>query len=463
VAARRRARVRDGEELIRIDASMTPIAELLNATVTSVEVDALPEGISLGLSSPRPGSRGVLPFAFLLEGFLAAEADVVDHLEVRFGQRKLREVPVGPVVEMGDELAETGGKGLRVSRFSALVGTVRLPRSFKLNLRVVLASNERLHLCEIAGTRAALSLPAGTTPRLSPLMVTSLGRTGTTWLMRLLSEHPELVMNARYPFEARLQRYWVHWLQIMAEPANHRESSHPETFPTQHWSVGANPFFTAEVAKEDPALAQQLSGEHVIALAGFAHQATETYYLSCMTRFGHPNARFFVEKHVPDMTPRLVWELYPGAKEIILVRDPRDMLASILAFNEKRGSSGFGRDRVETDTDFVRQLASGVSGLMQNWRSRREQAHLLRYEDLLTAPEKTLRETFEYVGIDASADMVQRVLRQASAPDAALAFHMTSRDQGASIGRWKRDLRADVQALCSEEFGPALAEFGYEG
>ena len=111
----------------------------------------------------------------------------------------------------------------------------------------------------------------------------------------------------------------------------------------------------------------------------------------------------------------------------------------------------------------MRQLAPTVSVLMENWQSRSEQAHLVRYEDLLTTPEKTLREIFEYVGVDSSADMVQRVLRQASAPDAALAFHMTSSDQGASIGRWKRDLGADVQALCSEEFGPALAEFGYEG
>jgi len=449
--------------LIRIGRPVPRASELPNpqeAKITSVDVEGLPEGISLEISSPRPGSRGVFAFAFLLEGRLTAAADV-DHLEVWVGQRKLREVPVKLVTEHRDGLRRKPRRGHSVYQFSALVGTLRLPRSFKLNLRVVLASSERFDVCEIDGTRAALSLPAGTAVQLSPLMVTSLGRTGTTWLMRLLSEHPELVMDARYPFEARQQRYWMHWLQIMAEPANHRESSHPDNFHAQHWSVGANPYFTAAVAKEDPALAEKLAGEQVIDLAGSAHRAVETYYLSCAARFGHPNARFSVEKHGPDAIPRLLWELYPGAKEIFLARDPRDMLASMLAFNEKRGTSKFGRDRVETDTDFVRQLAPTVSGLMQNWRSRRERAHLVRYEDLVTTPEKTLRETFEYVGVDASADMVQNVLRRASAPDPKLAFHMTSRDQDASIGRWKRDLPADVQALCNEEFGPALVEFGY--
>jgi hypothetical protein len=137
------------------------------------------------------------------------------------------------------------------------------------------------------------------------------------------------------------------------------------------------------------------------------------------------------------------------------------MLASMLAFNEKRGSDGFGREWVETDADFVRQLGRSVSTLVANWRTRREQAHLVRYEDLLTRPEDVLREAFDYVGIDASTDTVQRILRKASGRDSALASHQTSSDQGASMGRWERDLPAEIQTLCGEEFGPALLEFGY--
>ncbi len=85
----------------------------------------------------------------------------------------------------------------------------------------------------------------------------------------------------------------------------------------------------------------------------------------------------------------------------------------------------------------------------------------MRYEDLLTTPEGVLQEAFEYVGIDSSAETVQRILRKASGRDSALASHQTSSDQGASMGRWERDLSSEIQALCSEEFGPALDEFGY--
>jgi hypothetical protein len=401
-----------------------------------------------------------MPFAFLLEGLLTTDSDV-DHVEIWIGEKKLREAPVELLAQHGEEPAPEPDQNLRVYAFSALVGTVRLPRSFSLTLQVVLASQARFPVGAIAGTRPALALPPGTTPRLSPLMVTSLGRTGTTWQMRLLSKHPELVLYERYPFELRPRAYWMHWLQVMAEPANHRESTPLTGFHAQQWSVGANPFVGSRMAREAPELAQHLAGEHVVALAGFAHQSVETFYLACMERFDRPNARFAVEKGLPGPVPQLLWELYPGAKEIILVRDPRDMLASMLAFNKKRGTDDFGRRRVETDEDFVRQLGRGVSNLLNNWRARRERAHLVRYEDLLTKPEDVLRESFDYLGIDASAAMVQRVLQEASEPDAELAFHMTSRDPRASIGRWERDLPGDVQALCAEEFGPALTEFGY--
>ena len=41
-----------------------------------------------------------------------------------------------------------------------------------------------------------------------------------------------------------------------------------------------------------------------------------------------------------------MWELYPRAREVILVRDFRDMVSSMFAFNAKRGFQGFRRGSV---------------------------------------------------------------------------------------------------------------------
>jgi hypothetical protein len=41
--------------------------------------------------------------------------------------------------------------------------------------------------------------------------------------------------------------------------------------------------------------------------------------------------------------PRIARDLYPRANEIFLVRDFRDLICLVLAFNEKRGTVEFGR------------------------------------------------------------------------------------------------------------------------
>ena len=52
-------------------------------------------------------------------------------------------------------------------------------------------------------------------------------------------------------------------------------------------------------------------------------------------------------------------ELYPDSREVFLVRDFRDMVSSILAFNAKRGARGFGRAAAETDAGYVTAWSDG--------------------------------------------------------------------------------------------------------
>ena len=64
-------------------------------------------------------------------------------------------------------------------------------------------------------------------------------------------------------------------------------------------------------------------------------------------------------------------ELYPDGREIFLVRDFRDMLCSIRAFNEKRGSAAFGLDGPGAEEAYVVEvLAPSVKNLLDEWRDR---------------------------------------------------------------------------------------------
>ena len=117
----------------------------------------------------------------------------------------------------------------------------------------------------------------------------------------------------------------------------------------------------------------------------------------------------------------------------------------------------------ETEDEWFRYLRAELSGLLENWRERREDAHLVRYEDLIVDPEATLAALFSYLGLDGGAGTVRRALEDAhrTSPQAQ-AFHQTSTSVPASIGRWKRDLSPELKTLSARAFDDILLEFGYE-
>jgi hypothetical protein len=173
------------------------------------------------------------------------------------------------------------------------------------------------------------------------------------------------------------------------------------------------------------------------------------------------DAVFFAEKY-PLRTAALARELYPDAREIFLVRDFRDMIASILAFNAKRGVQGFGRAGAAGDRDFVLRLGDWADALVRAWERRSERAHLLRYEELVTTPRESARDLLAHLGLGAGDGLLDAMVGALDADLPALADHATAADPRASIGRWRRDLEPELAEACEEAFGGALEAFGYE-
>ena len=124
------------------------------------------------------------------------------------------------------------------------------------------------------------------------------------------------------------------------------------------------------------------------------------------------------------------------------MRDFRDMLCSIRAFNEKRGTSAFGLEGEGAEVGYVQDmLAPSVDSLLHEWRSRADRAHLVRYEDLITAPQDTLAGVLDHAGLDASGGRVEEMLSDASDQIPGMADHATATGgPAASIGRWRGEL-----------------------
>lgn len=146
----------------------------------------------------------------------------------------------------------------------------------------------------------------------------------------------------------------------------------PKAFRESLYVVGHNPFYHGHLA-DTPETGLWLGRCYLERVAALVHEAVEGFYRRLAASQGLAAPRYFAEKCLPGHIPLLTHELYPEARAIFLVRDFRDMVCSVLAFNRKRGFQAFDRERVETDEECVRVVRHRVAKLYEQWRDRQVQ------------------------------------------------------------------------------------------
>jgi hypothetical protein len=315
-------------------------------------------------------------------------------------------------------------------------------------------------------------------PTLQPLLLTGLGRSGGTWMMSMLRAHPQIVVFPEFPYEVKMAAYWLHMLTVLSAPAN-RSNSADHSFEHDPAWVGHNPYHNARSLHGSP-LGEWLGRAYVERLAEFCQRSIDDCYLTIAKHEGKEVERgdgnrsrgsqvpvFFAEKMGPTRISNAAWELFPGTREVFLVRDFRDMACSVFAFDRKRGFFGFGRTEDQSDESYLESLRLQVRDLTLSWRRRKDAAHLVRYEDLVFHPRETMTGVLSYLGMDSSGGVVDRIIEEGSGGAhggdkvSSIAGHRTTPDPVASVGRWRLDLDDALRARYEEAFGEFLEEFGY--
>ena len=174
-------------------------------------------------------------------------------------------------------------------------------------------------------------------------------------LVHLLGAHPAVVAYRPFRTEPRVASYWIGVLRALSEPASYRRQIlQAQNLHDPTWWLGREGRLPRRTL--DREFQDWLGSDAVESLAELCRSRIDAVYSRIADLFDRPDATYFTEKFQPDAVPELVWELYPNAREIVLVRDFRDMLCSMLAFNAKRGIQGFGRQRADSDSEFVEEI-----------------------------------------------------------------------------------------------------------
>ena len=342
--------------------------------------------------------------------------------------------------------------------FYALQSVLTLPPSHEIEVRALLDTGRHEPIGSIVAERAPLA--TGYRPRRRPILITTFGRTGSMLLMRLLVSHPEVLSFKPHRFEQRIAGYWIDALLTLADPVSYLSGVAPQADADDRlWWLGNESSMPWPL--RDEAAQEWLGGDAVADLALIAQQRIDALYDRIAAGIGSTGEPYFAEKSNLRVSA-IAAELYPDGREVFLVRDFRDMVASVFAFNRKRGVTGFGRAKAGSDREYVERLAGWAAALARAWERRRGSAHLVRYEDLVREPAGALGALLGYLGVDARATTVDAMLAALQEDMPELREHRTTDSPQSSIGRWRADLEPDLRDACERAFAGPLALFGYE-
>ncbi len=342
--------------------------------------------------------------------------------------------------------------------FSVIFSVLGLPHDIELNIQLILADHTRI----LAGTiylRRLTTISCTYQPTMNPLMVTSLGRSGSTWLMRLLAEHPEIIIHRIYPYEAYHIKYWIRNIfRILSEPINYLSANSFDKL------FNLNIDWANHHLYHNPELQPWFNHTYIQQAADFCCQAIDSVYTQLaknQAEYHNNQPHYFAEKFGPSHVNLLLNELCPNTREIILVRDFRDMLCSSIAFSQKIGVSDFGLENTSNEAEIVAATQHRAQSLLTYWQQRKNQAYLLHYEDLVLKPVETLSKLLIYLGLTADNITIETLLARAAKNQTETQTHATTSSPANSIGRWQRDLPQTLQTACQQQLQTELTAFGY--
>ena len=162
----------------------------------------------------------------------------------------------------------------------------------------------------------------------------------------------------------------------------------------------------------------------------------------------------YIGDKMPDPAAALAWlRAYPATQALLLVRDPRDYVASARSY-ARRADIRAAYPHLEVPVDAMathwRNVYRGALDVASPERA-------IRYERLAADAPTVIREALAALGL-----AIEPACLAAATLDASFAGHATTPSVAASVGRWRRDLDAGETGVIRAICGDVAARYGYD-
>ena len=348
------------------------------------------------------------PFSLKLEGWALGRAGPPRRVRVV----AVEALPDGPplrrvLVATEPNVTQPGG-------FRTACSLIGVPPEFRLQVEAVFEGAPAVTIAHIEGRRRPID--TGFAPRFQPILVKTLGRAGSTWVTHVIGAHPQALAYRPFDFEPRVLDFWMEIVRTLSHPHSYAQAVDPDVDAERaRWWVGRRRSLGPLHLGADPPVERWLETKSVESLAGFAQRQVDGFYENVAAAADKAEALRFVERSHEWHEIVLARELYPDLRLVFLVRDMRDVLASRIAFVRKTGIAQFGLEPSTSEEEYVRGvMRTEVEDLYESWRALRDEAVLLRYEDLMSRRRRAC-ELFAHIGLAADAETVAQALERARA------------------------------------------------
>lgn len=412
----------------------------------------LPQITAFALESPQQADR-FAQHTFIIQGWVIGKQSRPQAIKIHcpaFSELLALCAVVIPRPEIAEHYPEQ--PAALNSGFLKVLSTIGLPETTELTVEVIFEDHSSAHIATINLHRQYLFHQYQ--PQLQLLSLTSLPRSGSTWLMHCLAQHPQIAVHREYPYEAHPAKFWLYnSFKSLVEPTNYLNANSEDNNFNLHLQWIGHYFYT------NPDYRQWFGEEYLQQVVEFCMQSVDTFYQKLASSSSR-STYYFAEKFGVGYVLRILQEIYPQGKEIVLVRDFRDIFCSMLVFTQQLNKSGFSVEANKALADNLQGIKNSASIMWAHYQNKQQTSYLLRYEDLLRSPITTLTQLFGYLELENNSDLIKKLLDTAQAT-MATEQHLTSQTVQKSIGRWQRELTPSLQRQLNPLLEIELRTFGY--
>ncbi len=304
-------------------------------------------------------------------------------------------------------------------------------------------------------------MPGTQDDSLTPLLIDGSGRDGTTLVMQLLGTATEVAFDHTYPYEQRYFSYLLYWSRLPLR----------EEWDKSLWSLDS--LAHMEELEERPLVGpvpwperSLISGNggkefwqetFEASWAAFSRRACE----AVKARLGDDSVeiRYYAQKSADSWA--LPFEDLPDIRLLCLLRDPRDVWVSSVAFHRRRSAEGekfLPLDEGQSEDEVLKQFVEDQRRRLLWLQGVEEErgAPVVRYEDLVTDLPGQAEKIGDWLGVRLDAEAVARRRGEYSG-------HITAGSVEESVGRWRREMSPEVAGLFNEAMGAELRALGFDG